>query len=109
MIGRETVPALARLLVRQGSADAGEWLALAARHAARADVLEWLVPAGLAHIEHAWLSGDHGRAGPYPDLLLERTDRPGTGSSAASCWCTWAGSAIRPGPFRAVLSRTPRR
>ncbi len=78
MIGRETVPILARVLVRQGSADAPEWLALAARHAARADVLEWLVPTGLAHIEHAWLTGDHGQAGPYPELLLERTDRPGT-------------------------------
>jgi DNA-binding CsgD family transcriptional regulator/tetratricopeptide (TPR) repeat protein len=77
MIGRETVPALARVLVRQGSADAGEWLALAARHAAMADVLEWLVPVGLAHIEHAWLAGDHDRAGPYPGLLLARTDRPG--------------------------------
>jgi len=40
-------------------------------------VLEWLVPTGLAHIEHAWLTGDHGQAGPYPELLLERTDRPG--------------------------------
>src|SRR5262249_56001234 len=45
--------------------------------AARADVLEWLVPTGLAHIEHAWLTGDRGQAGPYPELLLERTDRPG--------------------------------
>jgi DNA-binding CsgD family transcriptional regulator/tetratricopeptide (TPR) repeat protein len=77
MIGRETVPVLARVLVRQGSADAAEWLALAARHAAMADVLEWLVPTGLAHIEHAWLTGDHSQAGPYPALLLERTDRPG--------------------------------
>ena len=56
---------------------APEWLALAARYAARADVLEWLVPTGLAHIEHAWLTGDHGQAGLYPELLLERTDRPG--------------------------------
>jgi DNA-binding CsgD family transcriptional regulator len=77
MIGRETVPVLARVLVRQGSADAPKWLARAARHAATADVLEWLVPTGLAHIEQAWLAGDHGRAGPYPGLLLERTDRPG--------------------------------
>jgi hypothetical protein len=46
MIGRETVPVLARVLVRQGSADAPERLALAARHAATADVLEWLVPTG---------------------------------------------------------------
>jgi len=78
MIGRETVPILARVLVRLGRADAREWLALAARHATGANVLEWLVPAGLAHIEHAWLTGDHGAAGPYPELLLERTDRPGT-------------------------------
>jgi len=78
MIGRETVPVLARVLVRQGSADAPEWLARAARHAAGADVLEWLVPTGLAHIEHAWLTGDQNVAGPYPELLLERTNRPGT-------------------------------
>ena len=82
MIGRETVPVLARVLVRQGSADAAEWLALAARHAAMADVLEWLVPTGLAHIEQAWLTGDHGQAGPYPGLLLERTDRPGMAAPA---------------------------
>ena len=77
MLGRETIPILARVLVRQGRADAPEWLALAARYAARADVLEWLVPTGLAHIEHAWLTGDPGQAGSYPELLLERTDRPG--------------------------------
>jgi DNA-binding CsgD family transcriptional regulator/tetratricopeptide (TPR) repeat protein len=77
MIGRETVPILARVLVRQGSTDAPDWLALATSHAARANVLEWLVPTGLAHIEHAWLTSDHGQAGPYPELLLERTDRPG--------------------------------
>ena len=77
MIGRETVPVLARVLVRRGSADAPSWLAVAARHAATADVLEWLVPTGLAHIEQAWLTGDHGQAGPYPGLLLERTDRRG--------------------------------
>lgn len=77
MLDRETIPVLARVLVRQGRADAPEWLALAARYAARADVLEWLVPTGLAHIEHAWLTGDHGQAGSYPELLLERTNRPG--------------------------------
>ena len=47
-------------------------------HAAAADVLEWLVPTGLAHIEQAWLTGDRAQAGPYPELLLERTDRAGT-------------------------------
>ena len=78
MIGRETVPILARVLVRQGSADAADWLDLSARHADRADVLEWLVPTGLAHIEQAWLTGAAERAGRYPALLLDRTDRPGT-------------------------------
>ena len=77
MLGRESIPILARVLVRRGSADAAEWLGHAASYSARADVLEWLVPTGLAHIEHAWLTGDQGRAGPYPGLLLERTDRPG--------------------------------
>ena len=78
MIGRETIPILARVLVRQGSQDAPKWLARAARHAAGANVLEWLVPTGLAHVEHAWLTGEHALAGPYPELLLERTNRPGT-------------------------------
>ena len=77
MLGRESIPILARVLVRRGSADAPEWLARAASYSARADVLEWLVPTGLAHIEQAWLAGDHGQAGPYPGLLLERTDRRG--------------------------------
>ena len=79
MIGRETVPVLARVLVRQGSADAPEWLARAARHAATADVLEWLVPTGLAHIEQAWLAGDHGRADRARRLLAVpgRPARPG--------------------------------
>jgi DNA-binding CsgD family transcriptional regulator len=77
MIGRETIPILARVLVRQGSSDAPDWLARAARHADQANVLEWLVPAGLAHLEHAWLTGDHAQAGLYPELLLARTNRPG--------------------------------
>jgi DNA-binding CsgD family transcriptional regulator/tetratricopeptide (TPR) repeat protein len=77
MIGRETLPILARVLVRQGSADAAEVLALADEHAVRADVLEWLAPTGLAHIESAWLDGTPGRADHYAKVLLERTDRPG--------------------------------
>ena len=78
MIGYETVPILARLLVRRGSADADGLLVAAAEHAARSDVLWWLVPTGLAHIEHAWLTGRPELAGRYPELLTERTDRPGT-------------------------------
>ena len=78
MIGRETVPVLARLLVRMGSPDAPAMLDLADQHARRADVLEWLVPTGLAHLEYAWLTGAPDRAGDYPQLLRARTDRAGT-------------------------------
>lgn len=77
MIGRETVPALARLLVRQGHADAGPMLAAAVEHAERSDVLEWLVPTGLAWIERAWLTGRPDEASRFADVLLDRTDRPG--------------------------------
>jgi DNA-binding CsgD family transcriptional regulator/tetratricopeptide (TPR) repeat protein len=77
LIGHETIPALARLLVRRGDDGVVPALAAAAEHAARADVLLWLVPTGLAHIEHAWLSGRPERAGHHPELLLDRTDRPG--------------------------------
>jgi DNA-binding CsgD family transcriptional regulator/tetratricopeptide (TPR) repeat protein len=77
MIGRETVPFLARLRVRQGHPDAARLLTQAREHAERADVLEWLVPTGMAWIEWAWLSGRRAEAAPYPELLLERTDRPG--------------------------------
>jgi DNA-binding CsgD family transcriptional regulator/tetratricopeptide (TPR) repeat protein len=77
-IGRETVPILARLLVRRGDPRADDLLELADQHATRADNIEWLVPTGLAHIERAWLQGAPELAGRYPKLLLERTDRPGT-------------------------------
>jgi DNA-binding CsgD family transcriptional regulator len=77
-IGRETVPILARILVRRGDPEAEELLGLADRHAARADNLEWLVPTALAHIEHAWLNGNPELAGRYPELLLQRTERSGT-------------------------------
>jgi DNA-binding CsgD family transcriptional regulator len=78
MIGRETIPPLARLLVRQGHPDAGPTLALAAEHAERAETLEWLVPTGLAHLEHQWLIGAEPSGDRGGQRLLERTDRPGT-------------------------------
>jgi DNA-binding CsgD family transcriptional regulator len=77
LIGHETLPALARLLVRKGDPGAEAALAAAAEHAARADVLLWLLPTGLAYIEHAWLRRRPELAGHYPELLLQRTDRPG--------------------------------
>ena len=87
MIGRETVPTLARIFVRRGRPEAEAALDLADQHARRADVLEWLVPTGLAWLEYAWLHGDPQLAGDYPALLLERTDRPGT------AW--WRGELLR--------------
>jgi DNA-binding CsgD family transcriptional regulator/tetratricopeptide (TPR) repeat protein len=78
MIGRETLPVLARTLVRQGDPDTLAFLDEAKRHAERADVLEWTVPTGLAVIEHAWLAEQPAWAGHYPELLLDRTDRAGT-------------------------------
>ena len=77
MIGRETLPVLTRLLVRQGHPDATAYLAESTRHAARSSVLDWLVPTGLAAIEHAWLSRRPELAGGFPDLLLDRMERPG--------------------------------
>ena len=76
MIGRETIPAYARLLVRLGDPRAAETLALAREHAERADVLEWLGPTGAAVLEHAWLTGAD--PGTYPERLMERLTRPGT-------------------------------
>lgn len=86
MIGRETVPVLARVLVRRGSDEAEAWLARAAERADRADVPEWLVPTALAHIEFAWLTRRDGlpppdehsrRARPRSTTDRVRAGRPG--------------------------------
>jgi DNA-binding CsgD family transcriptional regulator/tetratricopeptide (TPR) repeat protein len=77
MLGRETMPVLARLLVRRGADDAAAALAAAARGAREADVLEWLVPTGLEHLEHAWLTGRPGSTDGWAAFLQARTDRPG--------------------------------
>src|SRR4029079_10250872 len=71
MIGRETIPTLARLLVRTGDQDADALLSVALRHAARADVVEWIVPTGLAVLEKAWLAGRPELAGDVPQRLLD--------------------------------------
>jgi len=77
MIGRETLPTLARLLVRTADPEADDLLTVATRHAERADVLEWLVPTGLAVIERAWLAERPELAGDHPRRLVASTDRPG--------------------------------
>jgi DNA-binding CsgD family transcriptional regulator/tetratricopeptide (TPR) repeat protein len=77
MVGREALPFLARIRVRQGDPDAARLLELAREHVRRADLIEWLLPVGLACIEHAWLSDDPAAAEPFPAQLVERSDRPG--------------------------------
>src|SRR3954447_2846417 len=77
MIGRETLPFLARLRVRQGHPDAESLLDQAQEHVRRAGVLEWKVPAGIACIEHGWLTDDPDEATPYATMLLGQTDRAG--------------------------------
>jgi tetratricopeptide (TPR) repeat protein len=56
MLGRESIPILARVLVRRGSADASEWLARAASYSARADVLRVAGPDG-ARAHRAGVAG----------------------------------------------------
>ena len=107
MIGRETLPSLTRLLIRQGHPDARRSLRATVRHAERADVLEWLVPAGLAVIEHAWLAGEPELAGRYPALLLDRTDRPGRPCGVARCCGTSVGWVCQP-PSSTVARRSSR-
>ena len=78
MIGRESVPFLARIRVRQGHADATPLLDLGRNHArGRADALEWTVPVGLACIEHAWLTGEPDGRSPVSNRAAPRADRPG--------------------------------
>jgi DNA-binding CsgD family transcriptional regulator/tetratricopeptide (TPR) repeat protein len=77
MPARETLPVLARILVRRGSPDAADVLAQAGAHTDRADNLEWLIPTALAHVEHAWTTGRPQDARPWARRLLARTDRPG--------------------------------
>ena len=78
MIGRETLPILARIRVRQGHPDAPRCSTQAREHADAGPTCSsgWCPP-GMACIEWAWLTGRPDDAAPYPELLLERTDRPG--------------------------------
>jgi DNA-binding CsgD family transcriptional regulator/tetratricopeptide (TPR) repeat protein len=77
ILGRETLPHLGRLLMRRGHPDAVPLLDQAWELAVSADILPVLVPAGLAHIERAWLAGEPEPEWDRATLLLERTNRPG--------------------------------
>ena len=100
MPARETVPVLARILVRRGSPDAPDVLALAAEHTDRADNLEWLIPTALGHLEHAWLTGQPELAGPWARRLLAGTDRPGTERQRGELlrWLQRLGEPVAPSP-----------
>lgn len=100
MPARETVPVLARILVRRGSPDAPDVLMLAAEHTDRSDNLEWLVPTALAHIEHAWLTGQPEHARQWAQRLSACTDRPGTERQRGELlrWLQRLGEPIPPFP-----------
>ena len=77
ILGRETLPVLARILARRGDPEAEQLIDRAWEFAVSSDALLALAPAGLAAVEHAWLRGDPDRARPHAELLLARTDRRG--------------------------------
>jgi DNA-binding CsgD family transcriptional regulator/tetratricopeptide (TPR) repeat protein len=76
VLDRHTLPALARIAVRRGRADAQSLLAAARRNAERAESLLALVPTAAAELEHAWLIGRRDLAGAAADLL-SRTSQVG--------------------------------
>ena len=74
---RQCLPELSRLLVRRGADDAQEVLARALDFARRADSRYTLVPAAMACIELAWLTGRPDDADDAVELLAARTAVPG--------------------------------
>ncbi len=70
-------PALARLAVRQGAADAHDVVAQARENAVRTDSLRWLLPAAVTDLEEAWLTGRSEPARSAAITLLERTEPRG--------------------------------
>jgi DNA-binding CsgD family transcriptional regulator/tetratricopeptide (TPR) repeat protein len=84
---RQSLPALARLLVRRGAYDAEEMLGWARDYAGRAGGLYELFPASMAEIEQAWLTGQPDRALAPAALLLERT--------VGSGWARQRGELLR--------------
>jgi hypothetical protein len=109
MLGRESVPVLARLLVRKGADEAAPLLDAADRAAREADVLEWLVPTGLAYLSGRGCAAPpiaHARAGAGrglgPRCCGPGPTAPVLPTSAASCCAGCAASASRSRPSRAA-------
>jgi DNA-binding CsgD family transcriptional regulator len=96
---RYALPSLARLVVRRGTDDADAVLAWALDYAGRADSRYELVPALLAEIEHAWLTGQEARARAAADRLAERVAGPGPARHRAELlrWRRRLGEVVEPG------------
>jgi DNA-binding CsgD family transcriptional regulator len=77
VLGRFTLPVLARLAVRRGHEDAVDLLAAARANAERADNLQALVASAVAELEHGWLTGRAEPARRAALALLPRTEARG--------------------------------
>ncbi|MGH3934289.1 MAG: ATP-binding protein [Pseudonocardiaceae bacterium] len=73
-----SAPALGRLLARRGHPDAEKLLTTSWERAVAQRSLLGLSHAGIALVEWAWLVGQPDRARAVRDVLLARTQRPGT-------------------------------
>jgi DNA-binding CsgD family transcriptional regulator len=116
---RQCLPELSRLLVRRGADDAQEVLDRALDFARRADSRYTLVPAAMARIEQAWLTGRPDDADDAVQLLTARVAVPGAERAradlarwlrrigrpaAAFPWCPAAYAAGLAGDWRAAAA-----
>ena len=105
---RQCLPELSRLLVRRGADDAQEILTRALDFARRADSRYALVPAAMASIELAWLTGRPEDADDAVDFWPRAPRfRAPNGRGPTSCAGS-AGLADRPAPSRAARPSTRR-
>jgi DNA-binding CsgD family transcriptional regulator len=95
MLGRQALPTLALLAVRQGRADAEELLAAARDNAERAQNLHALVPTAAALAEQGWLTGDRQR-GELARAVLPRLEGRGRERERAELtrWLCRLGDAV---------------
>ncbi len=76
MLGRQAMPVVALLAVRQGHPDASARLALARENAEQSQNLHALVPTAAALAEHGWLTGNRA-LGAFARTLLPRLESRG--------------------------------
>jgi DNA-binding CsgD family transcriptional regulator len=101
MLHAYSVPWLGRLLARRGDPEAGDMLAAAWEHAVHQRLLLGVAYAGLAYVEWAWLAEQPGIAHAVGDVVLERTELPGTAPFRAELlrYLGLAGVAEADGPW----------